>query len=167
MYECDLYWTQTSTGYRPKTKICWLLIVIEITRVEKLHCWCIFVNFPFFPLFSHKNIIKHFSFSHAKLSLKKVVRIFCDLYWTSIKYTSCMALPKVKLLSNPRRMHSREEGEEKEEQGLPRAPSCCSTTFPAPFPLPPHTRRAPTGLPGTRYQDTSPPLPPHCKQASF
>jgi len=30
-------------------------------------------------------------------------------------------------------MHSREEGGEKEEQELPRAPSCCSTTFPAPI----------------------------------
>ncbi len=73
----------------------------------------------------------------------------------------CMAPPEVKFLSNPRRMHSREEGEEKEEQGVPRAPSCCSTTFPAPSPPPPfHTRRAPTGLPGTRYQDTGPPPPP-------
>jgi hypothetical protein len=87
LYEGDLYWTQISTGFRPKTKICWMLIVIEITKVDKLHCWCIFVNFSFFPLFSHKNI-KHFSFSHAELILKKVVRIFCDLYWTSIKSTS-------------------------------------------------------------------------------
>ena len=69
----------------------------------------------------------------------------------------CMALPRVEFLSNPRRMHSKAEGEEKEEEGLPRAPSCCSTPFPAPFPPPLHTRRAPTGLPGTRYQDTSPP----------
>jgi hypothetical protein len=79
----------------------------------------------------------------------------------------CMALPRVKFSLNPRRMHSKEEGEEKEEQELPRAPSCCSTTFPAPSPPPPHTRRAPTGLPGTRYQDTSPPPLPHCKQANF
>jgi hypothetical protein len=40
-----------------------------------------------------------------------------NLFWW------CMALPGVKFLSNPRRMHSREEGEEKEEQELPRAPS--------------------------------------------
>jgi hypothetical protein len=73
--------------------------------------------------------------------------------------TRCTALPGVKFLSNPRRMHSKGEGEEKEEQGLPRAPSCCSTTFPAPSPSPPHTRCEPTGLHGTRYQDTSPPPP--------
>ena len=79
---------------------------------------------------------------------------------TEARSGECMALPGVKFLSTPRRMHSREEGEEKEEQELPRAPSCCSTTFPAPFPLPLHTRRAPTGLPGTRYQDTSPPPSP-------
>ncbi len=30
-----------------------------------------------------------------------------------------MALPRVKFLSNPRQMHSKGEGEEKEEQGLP------------------------------------------------
>ena len=35
--------------------------------------------------------------------------------------THCMALPRVKFLSNPRRMHSKREGEEKGEQGLPRA----------------------------------------------
>ena len=86
---------------------------------------------------------------------------------TEARSGECMALPGVKFLSNPRRMHSREEGEEKEEQGLPRAPSCCSTTFPAPFPLPPHTRRAPTGLPGTRYQDTSPPPPPIVNRPEF
>jgi hypothetical protein len=79
--------------------------------------------------------------------------------------SACTALPRVKFLSNPRRMHSKGEGEEEEEQGLPRAPVCCSTTFPAPSPSPPHTCRAPTGLPGTRYQDTSP--PPHCKQAKI
>ncbi len=81
-------------------------------------------------------------------------------HFIAFKFRKCMALPGVKFLSNPRRMHSREEGEEKEEQELPRAPSCCSTTPTAPFPLPLHTRRAPTGLPGTRYQDTSPPPPP-------
>jgi hypothetical protein len=102
--------------------------------------------------------------------VSNIVTIICHhiiIVISLIIVTGCMALPRVKFLSNPRRMHSREEGEEKEEQGLPRAPSCCSTTFPAPSPPPPlHTCRAPTGLPGTRYQDTSPPLP-HCKQANF
>ena len=75
----------------------------------------------------------------------------------------CTALPRVKFLSNPRRMHSKGEGEEKEDKGLPRAPSCCSTTFPAPSPSPPpHTPRA--------YWAAWDPLsghvpPPHCKQA--
>jgi hypothetical protein len=69
-----------------------------------------------------------------------------------------MALPRVKFLSNPRRMHSKGEDEEKEGQGLPRAPICCSTTFPSPFPSPPtHTARL-LGCLGLRYQDT-PPLP--------
>ena len=49
----------------------------------------------------------------------------------------CTALPRVKFLSNPRPIHSEEEDEEKEEQGLPRAPVCCSTTFPSPSPSPP------------------------------
>jgi hypothetical protein len=51
-------------------------------------------------------------------------------------------LPRVKILSNPHRIHSKGEDEEKEEQGLPRAPICCSTTFPSPSPSPPHTPRA-------------------------
>jgi hypothetical protein len=51
----------------------------------------------------------------------------------------CTALHRVEFLSNPRRIHSEEEDEEKEEQGLPRALICCSPTSP---PFPPHTLRA-------------------------
>jgi len=51
-----------------------------------------------------------------------------------MRFHVCTALPRVKFLSNPRRIHSKEEDEEKEEQGLPRAPICCSTTFPSPPP---------------------------------
>ncbi len=73
----------------------------------------------------------------------------------------CTALPRVKFLSNPRRIHSEEEDEEKEERGLPRAPVCCSTTFPSPSPSPStHTARLLNCL-GLRYQDTSPPLQVH------
>ncbi len=69
----------------------------------------------------------------------------------------CTAAPRVKIISNLRRTHSEEEDEEKGEQGLPRAPICCSTTFPSP-PLPPHTRTARLlDCLGLRYQDTSPP----------
>ncbi len=79
----------------------------------------------------------------------------------------CTALPRVKILSNPRRMHSKGEEEEKEEQGLPGAPACCSTTFSSLSPSPPtHVARL-LGCLGPRYQDTSPPPPPHCKQANF
>ena len=102
-----------------------------------------------------KKLFLEYKFSSDPISVSLIFLVFPKML-----LTYCMALPGVKFLSNPRRMHSREEGEEKEEQGLPRAPSCCSTTFPAPFPLPLHTRRAPTGLPGTRYQDTSPPPSP-------
>jgi hypothetical protein len=72
----------------------------------------------------------------------------------------CTASPRVKILSNPRRIHSEEEDEEKEEQGLPRAPVCCSTTFPSPSPSPPTHAARLLGCLGPRYQDTSPPLPP-------
>jgi hypothetical protein len=71
---------------------------------------------------------------------------------------ACMALPRVKFLSNPRWIHSEEEDEEKGEQGLPRALVCCSTTFPSPSPSPrTHTARLLNCL-GLRYQDTSLPL---------
>jgi hypothetical protein len=49
---------------------------------------------------------------------------------------ACTALPRVEFLSNPRRIHSEEEDEEKEERGLPRALVCCSTTSPSPSPGP-------------------------------
>ena len=79
----------------------------------------------------------------------------------------CMALPRVKFLSNPRQMHSKGEGEEKEEQGLPRAPICCSTTFPSPSPSPPTHAARLLGCLGLRYQDTSPPPHSTYKQAKF
>ncbi len=82
----------------------------------------------------HQQICFVFCLSKPVIFSQSFAKIFKHL---------CMALPEVKFLSNPRRMHSREEGEEKEEQGLPRAPSCCSTTFPAPSPSPPsHAPRA-------------------------
>jgi hypothetical protein len=78
-----------------------------------------------------------------------------------------MALPRVEFLSNPRRMHSKGERKEKEEQGLPRAPSCCSTTFPRPFP-PPFTHAARLlGCLGPVIRTQVPPTFPHCKQANF
>jgi hypothetical protein len=74
----------------------------------------------------------------------------------NIFLTACTALPRVKILSNPHRIHSKEEDEEKEERGLPRAPVCCSTTSSSPSPSPPtHTARLLDCL-GLRYQDTSP-----------
>jgi hypothetical protein len=80
---------------------------------------------------------------------------------------ACTALPRVKFLSNPRRMHSKGEDEEKEEQGLPRAPICCSTTFPSPSPNPPPTHAGRLlGCLGLRYQDT-PPFHSTCKEAKF
>ncbi len=58
-------------------------------------------------------------------------------------HCTCTALPRVEFLSNPRRIHSEEEDEEKEERGLPRALVCCSTASPSPSPSPPpHTLRA-------------------------
>jgi len=61
-------------------------------------------------------------------------------------------------LSNPRRIHSKEKDEEKGEQGLPGAPICCNT-LPLPRPLPPHTHRAPAGLPGAALSEhISPPI---------
>jgi hypothetical protein len=69
----------------------------------------------------------------------------------------CTALPRVKFSSNPRRIHSEEEDEEKEERGLPRAPVCCSTTFPFPSPSPPHIHRAPAGSPGAALSGHIPP----------
>ncbi len=90
------------------------------------------------------------------------------VYWKFVQYRSmCMALPGVKFLSNPRRMHSREEGEEKEEQELPRAPSCCSTTLPAPSPPPSHTPRAYWAAWDPLSWHRPPPPLPHCKQANF
>ncbi len=73
-------------------------------------------------------------------------------------YYICTALPRVKFLSNPRRMHSKGEDEEKEEQGLPRAPICCSTTFPSPSPSPPTHAARLLGCLGLRYQNTPPPI---------
>ena len=54
-----------------------------------------------------------------------------------------MALPRVKFLSNPRQIHSKGEGEEKEEQGLTKGSYLLLNNLPLPLPLPPpHTPRA-------------------------
>jgi hypothetical protein len=79
----------------------------------------------------------------------------------------CMALPRVKFLSNPRRMHSKGEGEEKEEQGLPRAPSCCSTTFPAPSPSPPTHAARLLGCLGPVIRTQVPPPSPIVNRPEF
>ncbi len=78
----------------------------------------------------------------------------CFIFFIPKKgFSCCTALPRVEFLSNPRRIHSEEEDEEKGEQGLPRALICCS---PAPPPFPPHTARMLHCL-GLRYQDIPPP----------
>jgi hypothetical protein len=59
-------------------------------------------------------------------------------------------------LSNPRRIHSEKEDEEKEKQGSPRALTCCSPASPPLSPLPP-PHRAPTALPGAALSGHTPP----------
>jgi hypothetical protein len=84
------------------------------------------------------------------------------MIFTDFRYIEgrCTALPRVGFLLNPRRIHSEGEDEEKGEQGLPRAPICCSTTFPSPAPSP-YTRTARLlDCLGLRYQNTYPPPPP-------
>ncbi len=102
-------------------------------------------------------------------SIEKEVRksIKHAKYFNSWTHSNCTALPRVGFLSNPRRTHSKREDEEKGEQGLPRAPICCSTTFPSPSPSP-YTRTARLlDCLGLRYQDTSPPLPSTYTQAKI
>ncbi len=60
-------------------------------------------------------------------------------------------------LSNPRRIHSEEEDEEKEGLGLPGALICCSPTSP-PSPL---SHCAPAALPGAAISGHTPPPPLH------
>ena len=69
-----------------------------------------------------------------------------------------MALPRVKFLSNPRRMHSEGEDEEKGEQGVTKGSYLLLNNLLLPLPLPPHTRRAPTGLPGAALSGHPPPI---------
>ncbi len=64
---------------------------------------------------------------------------------TEARSGECTALPRVGFLSNPRRIHSKREDEEKGEQGL-------LNNLPLPFPLPLHTHRAPAGLPRARFK---------------
>ncbi len=54
---------------------------------------------------------------------------FFSTYFLHININTCTALPRVKFLSNPRRIHSEEEDEEKEERGLLRALVCCSFSW--------------------------------------
>jgi hypothetical protein len=90
-------------------------------------------------------------------------------FWEIQTYScnnECTAPPRVKFLSNPRRMHSKGEEEEKEKQGLPRAPICCSTTSPPPPPSPPTHAARLLGCLGPVIRTHLPP-PPCCKQAKI